>query len=160
MSLRIGIGYDIHKLQKGRKLVLGGLEIPHESGLLGHSDADVLIHSIIDAILGSLSAGDIGKYFPPDDPQYKDIDSKILLAKVNHLIAERGYKINNIDSIIIAEKPKLLPYIEVMRVKLSEILQLSIEQISIKAKTMEGCGIIGDEKAIAAQAIVLVEKTY
>lgn len=158
MNTKIGSGYDIHRLIKGRKLILGGVDIPYELGLDGHSDADVLIHAIIDAMLGAVAAGDIGSYFPPSDPQYKDIDSKILLAKVNNLIFESGYKIGNIDSTIIVEKPRLRDYIDPMRANLADILNIQPEQISIKAKTAEGCGVIGEHKAIAAQAVVLLFK--
>ncbi|MDD3150120.1 MAG: 2-C-methyl-D-erythritol 2,4-cyclodiphosphate synthase [Candidatus Gastranaerophilales bacterium] len=157
-SLRIGNGYDIHKLVKDRKLILGGVKIPYELGLLGHSDADVLVHAIMDAMLGALALGDIGKHFPPDDMKYKDIDSLELLKHVNSLIKEKNYSIINIDTIIQAQKPKLLPFIPQMQEKISQILDIKDEQISIKATTMEGLGAIGEGKGIAAYAVVLFQK--
>ncbi|MFA6989435.1 MAG: 2-C-methyl-D-erythritol 2,4-cyclodiphosphate synthase [Candidatus Gastranaerophilaceae bacterium] len=156
---RIGNGYDIHRLEKDRKLILGGIKIDYDLGLLGHSDADVLIHAIMDAMLGALSLGDIGKHFPPSDPKYKDINSVELLIFVDRLIKERGYKINNIDSVIQAEKPKLLNYIPLMKQKLAQILSIEENQISIKATTMEGLGAIGEGKAIAVHSSVLLFRT-
>jgi 2-C-methyl-D-erythritol 2,4-cyclodiphosphate synthase len=153
---RIGNGYDLHRLEKNRKLILGGIEINYELGLLGHSDADVLIHSIMDAMLGALSLGDIGKYFPPSDPKYKDVSSISLLDYVDKLIKVNGYKINNIDSIIQAEKPKLLDYIPIMKQKLAKILSVEENQISIKATTMEGLGPIGEGRAIAVHSCVML----
>lgn len=155
---RVGNGYDIHRLVEGRKLILGGIEIPHHSGLLGHSDADVLTHAIMDALLGALSLGDIGRYFPPSDPEYKDISSLILLKKVKELIAEQMYKINNIDTVIQAEQPKLIGFIFLIKEKLAEILELDPDQVSVKATTMEGLGPIGEEKGISVHAIALLEK--
>lgn len=154
---RIGNGYDLHRLEANRKLILGGIEIDHELGLLGHSDADVLVHSIMDAMLGALSLGDIGKHFPPSDNKYKDISSIELLKHVDVLVKEKGYKINNIDSIIQAEKPKMLNYISLMKQKLASVLIIEEDQISIKATTMEGLGPIGEGKAIAVQACVLLK---
>jgi 2-C-methyl-D-erythritol 2,4-cyclodiphosphate synthase len=153
---RIGNGYDIHKLVENRKLTLGGIDIPYELGLLGHSDADVLTHAIMDALLGALSLGDIGKHFPPSDPEYKDICSLDLLKKVKKLIEAENYKVINIDSVIQAEKPKLLGYIFLMKEKLAEILEINPEQVSIKATTMEGLGPIGEGKAIAVHSVALV----
>lgn len=153
---RIGIGYDLHRLVVGRPLWLGGIQIPHNKGLLGHSDADVLIHAIIDAILGALSLGDIGTLFPDTDPQYKDIDSKVLLSKTIHHVHQLGWNIVNVDSTIIAEQPKLKPYITNMRNTLSPILGIPPDVISIKAKTNEKVGPEGREEAISAFAVVLL----
>ena len=158
MQYRIGNGYDIHKLVEERKLYIGGIEIPYEYGLLGHSDADVLIHAIIDALLGALSLGDIGTHFPPTDMKYKDISSIELLENVKKLIIPKKYHINNIDAVIQAEKPKMSDYIPFMRDKLSEILEITKDQISIKATTMEGLGPIGEGKAIASYAVALLYK--
>lgn len=156
--MKIGIGYDVHKLVEGRKLFIGGIEIDYKFGLLGHSDADVLIHAIMDAIIGALALGDIGKLFPDTDDKYKDIDSKILLKKVYEIMAEKNYKIVNIDSVVIAQKPKLKDYIEDMRACLCEILNTDIENVSVKATTTEKLGFEGREEGIAAQAVVLLEK--
>lgn len=155
---RIGTGYDIHRLSKGRKLILGGIQIPYEKGLLGHSDADVLVHSVMDAMLGALSLGDIGLHFPPSDNQYSGIDSLKLLALVKKMIEVKSYRIGNIDCTIQAEKPKLLDYIIPMRKKLAEELSCPLEDISLKATTMEGLGAIGKGKAIAAQSVVILYK--
>lgn len=155
---RIGNGYDIHRLVQDRKLVLGGIEIPYEKGLLGHSDADVLTHAIMDALLGAASLGDIGIHFPPDDTKYKDINSLELLKKVEMLITEKKYRIINIDAVIQAEKPKLSGYVGQMKIQLAKILGIEAENISIKATTMEGLGEIGQGNAIAAMAVVLLEK--
>lgn len=159
MNYRIGIGYDLHRLVEHRKLVLGGVDIPYDLGLLGHSDADVLVHAIIDAILGSIACGDIGKHYPSDNPSYKNIDSLLLLGDVKDILSKNGYKISNIDSVIIAEKPKLSNFTSIMCENIANILNININQVSVKAKTMEGCGIIGESKAIAAKAVILVEKT-
>lgn len=156
--MKIGIGYDVHKLVEGRKLFIGGIEIDYKFGLLGHSDADVLIHAIMDAIIGALALGDIGKLFPDTDDKYKDIDSKILLKKVYEIMTEKNYKIANIDSVVIAQKPKLKDYIEDMRACLCEILNTDIENVSVKATTTEKLGFEGREEGIAAQAVVLLEK--
>ncbi len=153
---RIGFGYDIHRLVEGRELVLGGVRISHRSGLLGHSDADVLIHSIIDAILGALSMGDIGKHFPDTDPRYRDIKSTEMLREVMNWIKERGFSVTNVDTTIIAEEPRLAPYIEEMRAELSKELSTSPYNISIKATTNEGIGLIGKGGAIASFAVVLL----
>lgn len=155
---RIGNGYDIHRLMENRKLVLGGVEIPYHLGLLGHSDADVLVHSIMDALLGALSLGDIGKYFPPSDPEFKDISSLKLLQKVKTLIDAKNYKIINIDNVIQAEKPKLAGFTAIMQETISKILEIDPTQISIKSTTMEGLGPIGEGKAIAVHSITLLEK--
>lgn len=153
---RIGLGYDIHKLTSGRDLIIGGVKITHEKGLLGHSDADVLIHAIIDAILGALCLSDIGTLFPDTDDLYKDADSTVLLKNVFGLIKEKGWKITNIDSNIIAQRPKMMPYIPKMKEVLSKILEC--ENISIKAKTNEKMDAVGNELAIEAHAVALLEQ--
>lgn len=158
MSFRIGQGYDIHQLIEGRALILGGVEIPFEYGLAGHSDADVLIHAIIDAMLGSLALGDIGTHFPPSDSTFKNIDSKILLAKARDLLHQEGYRIINIDSSIIAERPKLRPFIDKIRQSLSDVLQIDVSCLSVKAKTKEKMDAVGQGLAMEAQAVILVEK--
>lgn len=155
---RIGQGFDLHRLVSGRKLILGGIEIPYEQGLAGHSDADVLIHAIIDALIGAAALGDIGKLFPDNDSKFKDIDSKILLKKVYQQISQLGYQINNIDSTIILEQPKLRDYIDLMRASLAKVLDLRIDQISIKAKTSEKIGVVGRGEAAIAEAVVLLIK--
>ena len=155
--IRIGLGYDVHRLVNGRKLILGGVNIPYNKGLLGHSDADVLLHSIIDALLGSLALGDIGKLFPDKDPKYKDIDSSILLQSAYKLLKDKGAILINLDSIIIAEKPKLAPHIPQMRENIAKYLEVPTNIISIKATTTEGLGFTGTGEGIAAKAIVLVE---
>jgi 2-C-methyl-D-erythritol 2,4-cyclodiphosphate synthase len=155
-NFRIGNGYDVHRLTEGRKLILGGIEIPSETGLLGHSDADVLLHSVCDALLGALALGDIGRHFPDNDPAYKNIDSKVLLQKVYELIDKEGYEINNIDSIIILESPKLSAYIPEMRKTIAGILNCDGEQISIKATTSEKIGFVGREEGAAAFSTVLL----
>lgn len=153
---KIGIGYDIHKLIEGRDLIIGGVKITHEKGLLGHSDADVLIHAIIDGLLGALGLSDIGTLFPDNDKLYKDIDSTILLKKVYELIKEKSYAISNIDSNIIAQNPKMMPYIPKMKIILSKILET--KNISIKAKTKENMDAVGQGFAIEAQAVVMLKK--
>lgn len=154
---RIGIGYDVHRLIVGRELWLGGIQIPHEMGLDGHSDADVLIHAICDAMLGAAALGDIGKHFPDNDEQYKNIDSKILLRCCAELLNEHGYRINNIDSIVCAQRPKIAPYIDAMRTQLSEVLQIPKDCISVKATTTERLGFEGREEGISAHAVVMLE---
>ena len=155
---RVGTGYDIHKLVEGRDLTIGGVKITHEKGLLGHSDADVLIHAIIDAMLGALCLDDIGTLFPDTDPKYKNTDSTILLKKVNSLIHENGYKIVNIDSNIIAQAPKMMPYIPKMKEILAHVLEISPSDLSIKAKTKEKLDAVGQNLAIEANAVVLLAK--
>ena len=157
-DFRIGQGFDLHRLTEGRRHVLGGLQIPFELGLLGHSDADVLVHAIMDAMLGALSLGDIGKHFPPSDEKYKDISSIKLLNYVQNLITENGYKIVNIDSTILAQRPKLLPYINNIKQNLADNLNVEQSRVSVKATTTEGTDDVGKGLAIAAQAIVLLEK--
>ncbi|AFY44553.1 2-C-methyl-D-erythritol 2,4-cyclodiphosphate synthase [Nostoc sp. PCC 7107] len=159
MNIRIGNGYDIHRLVSDRALILGGIHIPHELGLLGHSDADVLTHAIMDAMLGALSLGDIGHYFPPSDPQWAGADSLILLTQVHQLIQEQGWQIGNIDSVVVAERPKLKPHIEKMRSKLATVLELQPNQIGIKATTNEKLGPVGREEGICAYAVVLLVAT-
>ena len=154
---RIGIGYDIHRLVEDRDLIIGGVRITHEKGLLGHSDADVLVHAIIDALLGAVALDDIGTLFPDTDPQYKDADSMILLRNVYKKIQQEGYLINNIDSNIIAQNPKMMPYIPKMKEAIASILGLEPNDISIKAKTKEKLDAVGEGKAIEANAIVLLE---
>ncbi len=156
--MRVGIGYDVHRTVKNRKLILGGVEIPFEFGLEGHSDADVLIHAIIDALLGAAALGDIGTHFPDTDPKYKNISSIELLRNTHKILVDNMFQIVDIDSTIIAERPKLLPYIQNMRENIASALDINIEQISVKAKTNEGLDSIGRGEAIAAIAIVMVEK--
>lgn len=156
--LRIGNGYDVHVLTEGRKLILGGVEIPHTKGVLGHSDGDVLVHAIMDAMLGALALGDIGQHFPDTDIQYKNIDSMLLLSKVKELIYSKGYKIINLDSIIVLQKPKVKPYIEAMRKRIAETLELEIDQVSVKATTEEKLGFTGDESGVKSYCVVLLEK--
>ena len=159
MEIRIGNGYDIHRLTQDRPLILGGITIPHHLGLLGHSDADVLTHAIMDAMLGALSLGDIGHYFPPSDPQWKGADSLVLLEQVHNIISEQGWSICNLDSTIVAEQPKLKPHLKAMRDRLGEILNLSSDRISIKATTNEKLGPVGQEEGICAYAVVLLRKS-
>lgn len=158
MNIRIGNGYDIHRLVPGRPLILGGVKIPHELGLEGHSDADVLTHAIMDALLGALSLGDIGHYFPPTDPQWAGADSLKLLAQVNQLVQDQGWQISNIDSVVIAERPKLKPHLQAMGNQLCGVLQLRPDQVGIKATTNEKLGPEGREEGIAAHAVVLLVK--
>ncbi|GBL09963.1 MAG: 2-C-methyl-D-erythritol 2,4-cyclodiphosphate synthase [Microcystis sp. M_OC_Ca_00000000_S217Cul] len=158
MNIRIGNGYDIHRLVTGRPLILGGVEIAHTVGLLGHSDADVLTHAIMDAMLGALSLGDIGHYFPPTDPQWQGANSLKLLEQVNQLIIDKGWRINNIDSVIVAEKPKMKPHLIAMRAKLAATLKINPEQVGIKATTNEQLGPVGREEGIAVYAVVLLVK--
>ena len=156
--MRIGLGYDVHKLVEGRPLIMGGVNIPHEKGLLGHSDADVLIHAIMDGMLGALALGDIGKHFPDTDEEYKGADSMKLLKCVNDLINEKGYVVNNIDSIIIAQSPKMAPHIQSMRKNIADVLNTSIDNISVKATTEGGLGFTGTKQGISAQSICLLNK--
>ncbi len=156
MNVRIGNGYDIHRLVSDRPLILGGVTIPHSLGLLGHSDADALTHAIIDAMLGALSLGDIGHYFPPSDPKWAGADSQMLLEQVNHLIRSKGWRIGNLDSVIVAERPKIKPHIQAMRDRLAATLQIAPDLIGIKATTNEQLGPVGREEGIAAYAIALL----
>ena len=154
---RTGIGFDAHALAEDRPLVIGGVRIPHSKGLLGHSDADVLVHAVMDAILGALALGDIGKHFPDTEDEFEGADSLVLLSRVQKMIEDKGYSCENLDSIIIAEKPKLKSYIGEMRKNLASVLKISTDQLSIKATTTEHMGFTGREEGIAAQAIVLLK---
>ena len=156
--MRVGMGYDVHKLVENRKLILGGVEIPYEYGLLGHSDADVLVHAIMDALLGAARMGDIGRHFPDNDPAYEGADSIELLKKVGEMLEERMYLIENIDATVIAQKPKLLPYIDTMVKNVAEALHLEEDQVNIKATTEEGLGFTGKKEGISAQAICCISK--
>jgi 2-C-methyl-D-erythritol 2,4-cyclodiphosphate synthase len=156
MNIRIGNGYDIHKLGPDRALILGGVNIPHELGLIGHSDADVLVHAMMDAMLGALSLGDIGHYFPPTDDRWKGADSMNLLAQVNEMIRSRNWQVNNIDSVVVAERPKLKKHIPKMRDRVAEVLKIDPELVGIKATTNEQLGPTGREEGIAAYAVVLL----
>lgn len=156
--MRIGIGYDLHRLVEGRKLILGGVEIPYEKGLLGHSDADVLAHAIMDAILGALALGDIGRHFPDTSDEFKDIDSMLLMARVYDIMYERGYEIGNLDAVIVAQKPKMAPYIEQIREEVAAVLHMDKEYANIKATTTEGLKAEGRGEAISSQAVVLLQE--
>lgn len=156
--MRVGMGYDVHKLVENRKLILGGVEIPYEYGLLGHSDADVLVHAIMDALLGAAALRDIGRHFPDNDPAYEGADSIELLKKVGEMLEERMYLIENIDATVIAQKPKLLPYIDTMVKNVAEALHLEEDQVNIKATTEEGLGFTGEKEGISAQAICCISK--
>ncbi|WNB91994.1 2-C-methyl-D-erythritol 2,4-cyclodiphosphate synthase [Bacillus sp. NEB1478] len=156
--MRIGQGFDVHAFSEGRPLIIGGVTIPYEKGLLGHSDADVLLHAVTDALLGAAGEGDIGKHFPDTDPAYKGADSKRLLLDSWKLVENKGYRLGNVDCTIIAQKPKMLPYIEEMRAVIARIFDVSTEQINVKATTTEKLGFPGREEGIAAQAVVLIEK--
>ncbi len=156
MRIRVGNGYDLHCLGENRPLILGGVQIPHYLGLMGHSDADVLTHAIMDAMLGGLSLGDIGHYFPPSDPKWEGADSIELLQEVKKLIADHGWSIGNIDSVVIAEKPKLKPHLKAMRDRLAQTLGINFDQISIKATTNEKMDAVGREEAISSYAVVLL----
>ncbi len=156
-GLRIGHGYDVHKLTENRRLILGGVEIHHTLGLDGHSDADVLVHSIMDSILGALALGDIGKLFPDTSAEFKDIDSMKLLKRVYDVMNEKGYKIGNLDATVIAQKPKLSPYIDLMRERIAKVLCCDISRVSIKATTEERLGFTGAEEGISSHAVVLLE---
>ena len=157
-EFRTGIGFDVHAFAENRKLIIGGVDIPYEKGLYGHSDADVLIHAICDALLGSLALGDIGQHFPDNDPRFKDADSSVLLSEVYKLVKKNGYTLTNADATIMLQSPKVSPYIQKMREKIAQILQVGIEQISVKATTTEKLGFTGREEGVAAMATVLVKK--
>ena len=156
--MRIGQGYDVHRLVEGRKLILGGVEIPYEKGLLGHSDADVLTHALMDALLGAAALGDIGKLFPDNDPAYEGADSIGLLRKVTAVLAEHGYRVGNVDCTVIAQRPKLAPHIPQMRQILAGAMGLEVSRVSVKATTEEGLGFSGQGLGIAAQAVALIEE--
>ncbi|AYZ73764.1 2-C-methyl-D-erythritol 2,4-cyclodiphosphate synthase [Fusobacterium necrophorum] len=155
---RIGNGYDVHMLTEGRKLVLGGVEIPHNKGVLGHSDGDVLIHAIMDALLGALALGDIGLHFPDSKEEYRGISSLSLLEEVSQMVKKKGYRIENVDSTIALQRPKLRPYIDSMREKIAESLDMNLEQVSIKATTEERLGFTGREEGVKAYAVALLER--
>jgi 2-C-methyl-D-erythritol 2,4-cyclodiphosphate synthase len=155
--MRIGFGYDVHRFSEGRDLWLGGIKIPYTKGLLGHSDADVVIHAICDALLGAAAMGDIGSHFPDTDPKFKGIDSKILLVETNKLVSEAGYKIQNVDATLVLQLPKIAPYIEQMRSTLCKLLDINLNQVSVKATTTEKLGFEGREEGISAYAIILLE---
>ena len=157
MTIRIGEGWDVHALVVGRKLIIGGVEIPHSVGLLGHSDADVLLHAITDALLGAAALGDIGKHFPDTSADFKDADSWLLLQRTGQLIANKGYKIINIDSTVIAQAPKLAPYIDPMRARIAAALNMDVADVNVKAKTAEKLGPVGAGKTMEARAVVLIE---
>ncbi|MGX8178773.1 2-C-methyl-D-erythritol 2,4-cyclodiphosphate synthase [Exiguobacterium artemiae] len=156
--IRIGQGFDVHAFAEDRKLILGGIEIPHTKGLLGHSDADVLLHTIADAALGAIAAGDIGKHFPDTDPEFKDADSAKLLQHVYALVKAQGYELGNLDATVIAQAPKLRPYIDTMRARIAELLEADIEQVNVKATTTEWLGFTGREEGIACQAVILLKR--
>ena len=156
--MRIGIGYDVHKLVENRKLIIGGVTIPHEKGLDGHSDADVLVHAIMDSLLGALAMGDIGKFFPDTDMKYKDVDSMLLLKEVASFIDEKGYKIGNIDSVIIAQQPKMAPFIDSMRVRIAQVLEIDVEQVGVKATTTENLGFEGRKEGISSSSVAILFK--
>lgn len=156
--MRVGIGYDVHRLVEGRKLILGGVEIPYEKGLLGHSDADVLVHAVMDALLGAAALGDIGQHFPDNDPEYKGISSILLLEKVGELLKSHGYRVVNIDSIVIAQRPKLLPYRPQMAENMAKALGIPVGCVSVKATTEEGMGFTGTGDGMASQAVVMLEE--
>ena len=155
--MRIGHGYDVHKLVEGRKLIMGGVEIPYEKGLLGHSDADVLLHAISDALLGAAASGDIGKLFPDTDQQFKGADSLALMAEVYRQIKEKGYKVVNVDATIIAQRPKMRPHIDAMRANIAKTLDVDIDCINVKATTEEGMGFTGEGMGISAHAVCLID---
>jgi 2-C-methyl-D-erythritol 2,4-cyclodiphosphate synthase len=157
-AIRIGYGYDVHQFQEGRKLILGGVEIPHSKGLLGHSDADVLLHAITDALLGAVALGDIGSHFPDTDESYKNADSRILLKQSYDLVKEKGYELGNLDATVITEQPKLRPYIDTIRNSIAKELTCSLDEISVKATTSEKMGFAGREEGVIAQAVVLLSK--
>ena len=158
--MRIGMGYDVHRLVEDRKMIIGGVEIPYEKGLLGHSDADVLLHAIMDALLGAAALGDIGKHFPDTDPAYKGISSLKLLEKVGELLAEKGFLIENIDSTVIAQAPKMRPYIDTMRENIANVLGMDIDYVNVKATTEEGLGFTGTGEGISAQAICMLTSPF
>ena len=156
--IRVGQGFDVHKFEEGRPLIIGGIEIPHERGLVGHSDADVLLHTITDAALGAIGEGDIGRHFPDTDAAFKDVDSAILLEKIWELVNERGYVLGNIDCTVIAERPKMSPHIHAIQARVAELLKADVSQVNVKATTSEKLGFTGREEGIAAMATILLLK--
>ncbi len=158
--MKVGIGFDAHRFEEGRPLVLGGVTIPYKYGLAGYSDADVLLHAISDAILGALALGDIGKYFPPSNPEYKDMSSLLILKKAVVLAVGKGYAVNNVDSVVIAEEPMIAPYADEMRRKIAEVVAAPVESVSVKGTTTEGMGFAGRREGIAAQAVVTLSPVH
>src|ERR1051326_8380280 len=158
MAIRMGIGYDVHGFAEGRPLMVGGIAIPHTRGLAGHSDADVLIHAIVDALLGAAALGDIGSHFPSSDPRWKDAPSSAFLTYTRYLLAEQGWRIGNIDSVIVAERPRMTPHIPAIRTELAHQLAIDLEQISVKAKTTDRLGFTGREEGIGCYAVALIER--
>jgi len=156
--MRVGIGYDIHPLGKGRKLILGGLEIPHTQGLIGHSDADALVHAVCDALLGAMGEGDLGRHYPSSDPRYKDISSLKLLEDVSGMLGKKGFQLVNLDTVIIAQAPRLGPHLDAMRARIAEVLKVDGTQVNVKVKSGEGLDAVGREEAIAAQAICMIAR--
>lgn len=154
--MRIGTGYDVHKLVEGRKLIIGGVEIPYEKGLLGHSDADVLVHAVMDALLGAAALGDIGKHFPDSDPKYKGADSLMLMREVRRVLSENGFEVGNVDATIIAQAPRMSPHIDTMRRNIADALGLDVSKVSVKATTEERLGFTGRGEGISAQAVALI----
>lgn len=159
MQVRVGHGYDVHRLTENRKLILGGVEIPWEMGLLGHSDADVLAHAVVDALLGAAGLGDIGRHFPDTDPAYEGADSMVLLQKAAGLLREKGWRVGNIDCTVIAQRPKLMPYIEKMRENIADACAISAEQVNVKATTEEKLGFTGSGQGMAAHSVCLIERS-
>ena len=158
--MRVGMGYDVHRLVEGRKLILGGVEIPYEKGLLGHSDADVLLHAVMDAMLGAAALGDIGQHFPDNDPAYKGADSMALLRACREKIAEKGYQVHNVDALICAQAPKMAPHIAVMREHIAQALETSVDNVNVKATTTERLGFVGDGSGMSAYAVCLLEDAH
>ena len=158
--MRVGMGYDVHKLAEGRDLIIGGVKIPYEKGLLGHSDADVLLHAITDALFGAAAMGDIGKHFPDTDPAYKGADSLLLLQKAGEMLREEGFLIENVDATIIAQAPKMRPYIDTMRENIARVLELDVRQVNVKATTEEGLGFTGSGEGISSQAICMLTSPF
>ncbi|HRH70376.1 MAG TPA: 2-C-methyl-D-erythritol 2,4-cyclodiphosphate synthase [Flavobacteriales bacterium] len=156
--IRVGFGFDVHRLVEGRELWLGGIRIPHSSGALGHSDADVLLHAVCDALLGAAALGDIGQHFPDTDPTWKGADSKLLLAGVVRLLNEKGWSVGNVDCTLILERPKIMPHVPAMRAAMAPLLKVAVDAISIKATTSETLGYIGREEGVAAHAVALIER--
>ncbi|MEJ5377965.1 MAG: 2-C-methyl-D-erythritol 2,4-cyclodiphosphate synthase [bacterium] len=158
MKYRVGQGYDVHPWAEGRPLVLGGVEIPHDHGLKGHSDADVLLHAVCDALLGAMAMGDIGTHFPDKDPAYKGISSLLLLEKVARMLKDAGWRVSNLDATVVAERPRLAPYIPLMRERIAEVLGIEVDRVSVKATTSERLGFVGRQEGAASQAVVLLEQ--
>jgi 2-C-methyl-D-erythritol 2,4-cyclodiphosphate synthase len=157
--MRVGIGYDIHALGTGRKLILGGLEISHTQGLIGHSDADALVHAVCDALLGAMGEGDLGRHYPSSDPRYKDISSLKLLEDVSEMLRKKGFRLVNLDTVIIAQAPRLAPHVDAMRARIAKVLNVESTQVNVKVKSGEGLDAVGREEAIAAQAICMIALT-